>query len=167
MDDSGFVKLEATFCDKASRLKQLRLYWTRVGPALLSQTLSPLIHLTGFTLVGNPIGDDGFRQVASSLQQLQHLTVLHLCDIGVTWRSLTELEKVLFSCPRLRNYFVYAEKKSFPPAGENITKVSSLTSFQLIHETEAWRIPYYGYQATYSMVFCNVRSQRLVLKFYD
>ena len=167
MDDSGFVKLEATLCDKASRLNQLSLYWTRVGPALLSQTLSSLVNLTGFTLVGNPIGDNGFRQVASSLQQLRHLTLLHLCDIGVTWRSLTELEKVPCSCPSLRDYFVYAEKISFPPAGENITKVSSLTTFQLVHETEAWNDPYYGYQPIYSMVFCNVRSQRLILKFYD
>ena len=170
MDDGGFVKLKATLCDMANRLNQLNLYWTRVGPALLSQTLSPLVNLMGFTLVGNPIGDDGFQQVASSLQQLQHLQSLHLCDIGLTWRSLAELEKILFSCPSLSyDSFVYAEKKSFPPAGENITKVSSLTTFQLILETdqEAWKSPYYGYRPTYSMVFHNVRSQRLVLKFYD
>ena len=167
MDDSGFVKLEATLCDMANRLKRLNLYWTKVGPALLSQTLSSLVNLMGFTLVGNPIGDDGFRQVASSLQLLRHLVTLHLCDIGLTWRSLAELEKVLLSCPSLRNFYVYVEKKSFPPAGENITKVSSLATFQLIRERDSWKQSYYGYQPTYTMVFRNVRSQLLFLKFYD
>ena len=167
MDDGGFVKLEATLCDMANRLKRLNLYWTRVGPALLSQTLSPLVNLTGFTLVGNPIGDDGFRQVAPSLKQLRHLKRLHLCDIGLTWRSLEELEKVLFSCPRLYDNYVYAEKKSFPPPGENITKVSSLTTFQLINESAALQRAYYGYQPTYSMMFRNKRSQVLIFNFYD
>ena len=167
MDDGGFVKLEATLCDKANHLKHLNLYWTRVGPALLSQTLSPLVNLTGFTLVGNPVGDDGFRQVASSLQQLRHLQRLHFCDIGVTWRSLAELEKVLRSCPRLCDFYVYAEKKSFPPPGENITKVSSLTTFQLFQEKAMLQKAYYGYQPTYMLVFRYVRSRFLILKFYD
>ena len=167
MDDSGFIKLATTLCDMANRLQRLNLYWTRVGPALLSQTLSPLVNLTGFTLVGNPIGDDGFRQVASSLQQLRRLKRLHLCDIGVTWRSLAELEKVLLSCPRLYDNYVYAEKKSFPPPGENITKVSSLTTFQLIQENAALQRAYYGYQPSYSLVFRNDRSQGFVLNFYD
>ena len=167
MDDGGFVKLEATLCDMANRLNHLNLYWTRVSAALLSKTLSSLANLTGFTLVSDPIGDDGFRQVASSLQQLCRLTHLHLCDIGVTWRSLAVLEKVLLSCLRLRDNYLYAEKKSFPPPGEDITKVSSLTAFQLIEEKVALQRAYYGYQPTYSLVFCNKRSQVFVLNFYD
>ena len=34
MDNGGFVKLEATLCAMASRLKYLCLYWTRVGPGI-------------------------------------------------------------------------------------------------------------------------------------
>ena len=109
-----------------------KVYWT-----LLSKTLSSLANLTLFTLVGNPIGDDGFQQVASSLQQLPRLKRLHLCDIGVTWRCLAELEKILLSCPQVLCGYIYAEKKSFPPASEDITKVSSLTTLQLIDEKAA------------------------------
>ena len=167
MDDGGFIKLGATLCDMANRLKRLNLYWTRVSPALLSQTLSPLVNLKGFTLVGNPIGDDGFRQVASSLQQLPCLQHLHVCDIGVTWLSLAELEKVLLSCPRLRDNHVYAEKKSFPPSGEDITKVSRLTTLHLIQEKVGLKDAYYGYQPTHSLAFRNMRSQVLVFNFYE
>ena len=167
MDDGGFVKLEATLCDMANRLRRLNLYWTRVSGALLSKTLSSLANLTLFTLVGNPIGDDGFQQVASSLQQLPRLKRLHLCDIGVTWRCLAELEKILLSCPQVLCGYIYAEKKSFPPAGEDITKVSSLTTLQLIGEKAGMKDTYYGYQPTYGMVFRNVRSQVLNLSFYD
>ena len=110
MDDGGFVKLEATLSDMANRLHRLNLYKTKVSPALLSKILSSLVNLTGLTLVGKPIGDDGFQQVASSLRQLRKFGNLHLCDIDVTWRSLSELEKVLFSCPKLRKCTLTTEK---------------------------------------------------------
>ena len=105
--------------------------------------------------------------MASSLQQVRRLKHLHLCDIGVTWRSLAELEKVLLSCPQLHDNYVYAEKKSFPPPGEDITKVSRLTTMQLIEEKANLGGCYYGYQPTYTMVFRNKRSQVFVLHFYD
>ena len=147
MDDEGFVQLEAILCNMANRLKRLSLYWTRVSSALLSKTLLPLSNLTFFTLVGNPIGDDGFRQVASSLRQLRCLRVLHLCGLGVTWRCLAELEEVLLSCPKMRNCQLYVEKKSFPPPGEDITEISRLTTLDLTKEIE-WKESYYGYHAT-------------------
>ena len=144
MDDGGFVKLEATLCDMARRLKRLNLYWTRVSPAQLSKTLSSLANLKFFTLVGNPIGDDGFRQVASSLRQLRRLCVLHLCGLGVTWRCLAELDKVFLSCPVMHTCVLYVEKKSFPPPGGDITEISSLTTLQQVKEME-WKESYYGY----------------------
>ena len=166
MDDAGFVKLEATLRGIANRLKRLNLYWTRVSPALLSSTLSSLANLTGFTLVGNQVGDDGFRQVASSLQQLQSLKNLHLCDIGVTWRSLSELEKVLLLCSKMIDYYVYAEKRSFPPADEDITKVFSLTTLRFKKKKDELNELYYGFRITDSLALWNQHLQKLHIKFY-
>ena len=167
MDDGGFVKLEATLCDMANRLQRLNLYKTKVSPALLSKTLLSLVNLIGLTLVGNPIGDGGFRQVASSLQQLHRFRNVNLCDIGVTWRSLSELEKFLFSCPTMRKVHLTAEKRSFLPAGEDIANVSSLTTLQLLRE----RVPSvpvlnYGYRCTHRLTFSNQRNQLVILQFY-
>ena len=167
MDDDGFVQLEAILCDMANRFKRLNLYWTKVSSALLSKTLSPLSNLEGFTLVGNPIGDDGFQQVAVSLCQLRSLNLLHLCDIGVTWRSLAELEKVLLSCPILRACYVFAEKSSFPPAGEDIrTKVPSVTTLRLTQESDALNDWYYGFHLTSGVAFLTKQSQAIFVKFY-
>ena len=165
IDDGGFVEIKATLCDIANRLTRLNLYWTRVSPALLSKTLSSLANLMGFTLVGNPIGDDGFHQVASSLRQLRSLERLHLCDIGVTWRCLAELEKVLLSCSKVRNGCLFAEKRSFLPAGEDTAKVSSLTTLRLTGERE-WIESYYGYHLTYRMMLRNEQLQAVALYFY-
>ena len=166
MDDDGFVKLAATLCDMANRLRRLRMYKTTVSPALLAKTLSPLANLVGFTLVGNPIGDDGFQQVASSLRLLRSLQSLHLCDIGVTWQSLSELEVVLLSCPQLRSCRLYAAKKSFPPPGDDIAKVPSLTTLRLKREKSNEATVSYGYHITDSLRFCNERSQDLFINFY-
>ena len=166
MDDSGFVKLEDTLCNMANRLKRFILCKTRVSPAFLSKILSRLANIVWVVLIENPIGDDGIQQVASALRQLRYLRHLHLCDIGVTWRSLAELEKVLLSCPGVRKCHLYAEKKSFLPPGEDITKVSSLTTLQLERESALDEpLLSYGYHVTYKMVFRNERSQALHLYF--
>ena len=167
MDDSGFVKLEDTLCNMANRLKRIRLCKTRVSPGSLSKILSCLGNLVWVVIIGNPIGDNGIQQVASSLRQLHRLQHLHLCNIGVTWRSLAELEKVLLYCPGVRKCHLFAEKKSFPPPGEDITKVSSLTTLRLVHESALDEPELsYGYQVTNRLVFCNERLQALNLKFF-
>ena len=167
MDDDGFLKLAAVLCDMADRLEQLQIHWTRVSPALLSKTLLSLPNLTGIFLIRNPIGDDGFRQVASSLQQLHSLKHLHLCDIGVTWRTLLKLEEVLLSCPKVRKCHLYAERKSFPPPGEDIAKVPSLTTLPLIWKrTLNEPALSYGCHVTDSLLFRNERLQALNLKFF-
>ena len=167
MDDGGFVKLAATLHGMANRLRQLNLYRTRVSPALLSEVLSSLSILAGLTLVGNPIGDDGFQQVASSLQQLSYLKNLHLCDIAVTWQSLSKLEEVLPSCPEVHGCHLYVEKKSFPPPGEDIDKIPSLTTLRFRRE-KALSEPTvsHGYRVTNRLSFLNARNQVLHLKFY-
>ena len=164
MDDGGFIKLEATLCGMANRLKRLNLYRTRVSPVFLSKMLSSLFNLSGLTLVGNPIGDDGFQQVASSLQQLRAFGRLHLCDIGVTWRSLSELEKVLFSCPKMHACHLTAEKRSFPPLGGDIAKVCSLTTLGLKREIALSEPALsYGRRVTHRLWFCNTCDQDLVI----
>ena len=164
MDDSGFVRLEATLCGMANRLKRLNLYRTRVSPAFLSKMLSSLFNLKGLTLVGNPIGDDGFQQVASSLQQLRRFGHLHLCDIGVTWRSLLELENILFSCPLMCACHLTAEKRSFPALGEDIAKVCSLTTLGLKQEIALSEPALsYGRRVTHRLWFINTRNQELVI----
>ena len=167
MDDDGFVMLEPTLCNMANRLTQITLYKTRVSPPFLSKILSLLVNLDTVVLVGNPIGDDGFQQVASSLRQLRYLQHLHLCDIGVTWRSLTELEKVLLSCQMVRKCHLFADKRSFLPPGEDITKVPSLTTFRLIREIALDEPALsYGYHVTNRLMFKNERSQVFNLKFF-
>ena len=167
MDDGGFVQLADALCDMAHRLKVLQMYWMRISPALLSKTLSSLPNLVGFYLIRNHIGDDGFRQVASSLQQLRSLEHLHLCDIGVTWRSLAELEKVLLSCPRVRKCHLYAEKKAFLPPSEDIATVSNQTTFRLMRQrTLNEPTLSYGYQVTNALSFKNAHNQAIHLKFF-
>ena len=134
MDDSGFVKLENTLYDIANRLKRVILSRTRVSPALLSKVLPCLENLDFIVLVDNPIGDNGFRQVATALRQLHHLQHLHLCDIGVTWQSLAKLENVLLSCRKMRKCHLIVEKRSFLSPDEDIAKVSSLTTLRLLRE---------------------------------
>ena len=167
MDDAGFVKLEATLCGMANRLNYFKLYWTRVSPALLSKILSSLTTLRGIDMVGNPIGDDGFRLLAVSLRQLRSLKQLHLCDIGVTSASLSELEEVLLSCPKLHKCHLYSGKRSFPPPGEDITKVRSLTTLRFMRG-RAFEEPNlsYGYHVTDTLSFRNERNQSLKLKFF-
>ena len=167
MDDDGFAELEATLGKMANRLKRFKLYETKVSPALLSRMLPSLTKLALLTIVGNSIGDNGFRQVASSLRQLSALKHLHLCDIGLTWRSLAELEKILLSCPKMSKCHIFCDKKSFPPPGEDITKVPSLTTLRLMQDKTINELYVsYGYQITNSLRFVNVRHQSLNLKFF-
>ena len=140
----------------------------RISPALLSRILLSLTNLSLLTLVGNPIVYGGFRLVVSSLRQLRGVESLHFCDNGLTWQSLAEAEKVLLSCPRLGACRLFCEKKSFPPPGEDITKVSSLTTLRLSQD-RALKEPAlsYGYKITHGLVFHNLNGQAIVLKFYD
>ena len=167
IDDDGFAQLETTLCNKANRLARLKLYQTKVSPALLSRTLASLTKLSLLTIVENPIGDDGFRQLACSLRQLSNLKQLHLCGLGLTWRSLADLEKILLSCPKMVRCHIFCDRRSFPPPGEDITKVPSLTTLRFVVEKaySELRISY-GYKITHSQQLQNVRKQALFLKYY-
>ena len=167
IDDDGFAALEPTLCSMAHHLCWFKLYQTKVSPARLSTTLSSLTRLTLITLLGIPIGDNGFQQVATAMQQLAALKSLHLCDIGLTWQSLPKLEEILRSCSRIRTCRVFCEKKSFPPPGKDIAMVPSLTSLQLVREKVFSELSVsYGYQITDSLKLQNVRNQAIVLKFF-
>ena len=167
MDDGGFAQLETTLRSMANHLTRFKLYHMKVSPALLSKTLSSLTQLSLLTIVGNPIGDDGFLQVASSVRRLFVLKQLHLCDIGLTWRSLAELEKILLSCARMPHCHIYCDKRSFPPPGEDITKVPSLTTLRLVAQIAYSQVHIsYGCKITHGQQLNNVRNQALLLKYF-
>ena len=167
MDDRGFADLVSTLCGMAGRLLQLKLYQTRLSASLLVKMLSSLSHLLFFTLVGNPIGDDGFKQVSSSLQQLgMQLSKLHLCDIGLTWHSMRELESILRSCPNVKNLRVYCQKRSFLPIGEGVDAVRRLTTLKE-HGIDKKSHVEYGYRYSTTLMFRNESQQFLVINLLD
>ena len=166
MDDSGFTDLVATLNGMATRLRALKFYQTRLSASLLSKMLSSLPNLSTFTLVGNPIGDDDFRLVATSLQQLGALSNLNLCDIGLTWKSMREFESILLSCPMVNILRVYCQKRSFLPTGEGVDTIRRLTSMK---ECDTLKDSYteYGYRYSSILVFKNDRQQWLFVHLLD
>ena len=167
MDDHGFADLVSTLCGTARRLHQLKLYQTRLSTSLLVKMLSSLSSLSFFTLVGNPIGDDGFKQVSLSLQQLGvRLSKLHLCDIGLTWHSMREFESILRSCPKVNTLRVYCQKRSFLPIGEGVDAVRRLTTLKE-HGIDNEPMVEYGYRYSTTLMFRNERRQFLLINLID
>ena len=166
MDDRGFADLVSTLCGMASRLQQLKLYQTRLSASLLVKMLSSLSSLSAFTLVGNPIGDDGFKRVSSSLQQLGALSKLRLCDIGLTWHSMRELESILRSCRKVKILRVYCQKRSFLPFSEGVDAVRRLTTLKE-HSIDKKSLVDYGYRYSTILKFENERRQFLFIYLLD
>ena len=169
MDDDDFKEIATTLCDMGAQLLQLKLYRSKLSAALLCKILTSLPYLVLFTLVGNPIGDEAFRQVSTQLQRLD-LQLVQLCDIGLTSQSLTVLENTLISCPNLKTLRVYCQKKTFPPLGEDFlaAAVSRLPAMRLKKKTE-FKNPAleYGYRCTDFLWFKNMRNQSLYIHFLD
>ena len=169
MDDGGFKEIATTLCDMGARLRQLKLYRSKLSATLLRKILSSLPYLSFLTLVGNPVGDDGFHQVSMVLQR-RNLLSLHLCDIGLTCQSLGVLEKILASCPNLKTLRVYCQKKTFPPLGEDFlaAAVGELPAMRLKQKEEFQNPTFeYGYRCTDRLKFQNKRNQSLYIHFVD
>ena len=162
MDDTGFADLVPTLCGMATRLRQFKLYQTRLSASLLSKMLCSLPSLSLFTLVGNPVGDRGFQQVSTSLQKLGSLSSLVLCDIGLTWRSMKELESILGSCRKVKTLRVYCWKRSFLPTGEGVDAVRRLSSMKESWVSKESRVEY-GYRYSSVLAFRNERQQLLAI----
>ena len=169
MDDAGFEDIATTLCDMGAWLKHLKLYRSKLSAALLCKILSSLPYLSLFTLVGNLIGDDGFRQVSTVLQR-RNIRTLHLCDIGLTSQSLTALENTLASCTNLRTLRVHCKKVTFPPIGKGYlaAALSGLPAMRMT-KTEEFQNPTleYGYRCTDRLRFENTSNQSLYIYFLD
>ena len=131
IDDVGFASIAPCLQDLAKRLKNLRLNWTRLSVPMLSSMLPSLTCLQHFELMGNPIDDDGFKRLTPALQQMKSLHELLLIDVGVTCRSVTEMEKLLHAAPTLRDFNVVSKKDVFFPNGEDADHIAKLTTMEV------------------------------------
>ena len=131
IDDVGFASIAPCLQSLAKRLKALRLNWTRLSVPMLSSMLPSLTCLQRFLLMENPIDDDSFKRLTPALQQMKSLQDLLLLDVGVTCRSVTEMEKLLTAAPTLRDCHVVSKKDSFLPNAEDMDHIAKLTTMEV------------------------------------
>ena len=169
IDDDGFMPIASSLLDTTPQLKRLALNWTRLTLPVLINMLASLPYLDYFQLAGNPIGDDGFANVAATVRQLKNLKDFQVFDANLTCESLAEMDRLLHDMPTLSDSILLCEKRSFLPSGQDIGSVTeSLTSVKL---TE-WRklkkpTPLLGYSVTDELEFVNDRSQEFSLHFFS
>ena len=128
LDDVGFTLMSPPLRAMAGHLKKLILHWTKVSPALLREALSFHTDLQWLTLVRNPLGDGGFQQLATTLRQTPTLTTLILHDVGLTWQSLAEIEKLLHALPSLTNCQIDFQKNALCSSEQVIEEIPRLLS---------------------------------------
>ena len=172
LDDVGFTSVSPPLRAMAGHLKRLILQWTTVSAALLCEALSPHTGLEWLTLVGNPLGNSGFQQLVTTLQQMPALTALILHDVGLTLQSLAEIEKLLQALPSLTNCCIDFQKIAFCPSGQSIEGIPQLLSsnFKLQRrETHQDIDPLFRFGTTISdsLLFKSDRSQLLCLFFFQ
>ena len=168
IDDAGFASIAPSLQGLAARLECLLLTWTRLSVSMLSSTLSSLTCLRFVQLMGNPIDDDGFKQLITTLQQMKSLQVLHLYDVGVTCQSVTEMEKLLHSTPTLVNIGVISKKDSFLPNGDGTDHIAQLTTMEVTwKESRSEPVNFFGYSVTEFLEFSTDRSQKVSLMFFS
>ena len=168
VDDAGFASIAPSLQGLAACLECLFLTWTRLSVSMLSTTLSSLTSLQSVLLMGNPIDDDGFQQLTTTLQQMESLQRLHLYDVGVTCRSVTEMEKLLRATPMLVRIVVISKKDSFLPNGEDTDHITQLTTMEITDKeslSEPWN--FFGYPVTEYLEFSTDRSQEVLLGFFS
>ena len=169
IDDGGFTSIESSLLDTSAQLEVLVLQWTMLSVSALSSTLTSLTCLKWLQLVGNPIGDAGFCQLTTPLQQLASLKYLQLYDVGLTVQSVAKIEKLLqHTSTRLVEIAMLSNKSSFLPTGQGVDDIAQLISMPLKKKTRP-REPDFilGYPTTERLLFANDRSQKLFLAFFD
>ena len=171
INDNSFASITPHLRKKATQLEALILRLTWLSVPVLHSTLSPLIYLMCFQLVRNPIGDAGFKKLAPLFQRMATLEVIQLFDVGLTWRSLAEIEKLLGSLPSLRSVHVICKKSAFLPVGSGedvdvtqlISKPLKIVSEMKYRES----FIFFGFLLTEQFVFNNeVGSRKLVIQFF-
>ena len=170
IDDAGFAPVASAILDWSAELERLTLHWTDLGLPMLISTLTSLSCLSFFQLVGNPVGDDGFRQLTTLLRRTTTLQTLQLLDVGLTCQSMAELEKLLRDSPSLSRCTVGSKKSLFLQADQDTDDIPLMTSMTLKAKTsfgEAKIIDVLDYPITEELVFVTDRSQKLILNFFD
>ena len=168
IDDAGFASIAPSLQGLAARLDTLLLTFTRLSVSMLSTTLSLLTCLELFQLIGNPIDDDGFQQLTTTLQQMESLQNLSLLDVGVTCRSVTEMEKLLHGAPALVDMTVLSKKDSFLPNGEDTDHIAQLTTMEIAEKGSLSEpVNFFGYPVTELVKFSTDRSQEVILGFFS
>ena len=112
LDDVGFSSIVPSVKRMAPRLTHLELERTQLSIAAIVSLLAALTKLTVFTLGSTSLGDDGLRALIPCLQQLPALTSLLLTRVGLSWKSVVEIEKLFLSMPRLKKCWVSVSKDS-------------------------------------------------------
>ena len=167
IDDVGFAPIAPCLQSLAKRLKALKLNWTRLSVPMLSSMLPSLTCLQNFELMGNPIDDDGFKRLTPALQQIKSLQGLLLIDVGVTCRSMTEMEKLLLAAPTLRRYHVVSKKDAFLPNGEDTDHIAKLTTMKVNRKVSLSEPGnFHGCPINEFLALRTNRSQELVLCFF-
>ena len=175
IDDAGFASIAPSLQGLAARLETLLLTWTRLSVSMLSTTLSSLTCLDFFQLMGNPIADDGFQQLTTTLQQMKSLQQLYLLDVGVTCRSVMAMETLLHAAPTLVDITVISKKDSFLPNGKDTDHIAQLTTMEITGEGSGIELnsigiePFnvHGYPVTEYLDLHTDRSQKVMLMFFS
>ena len=169
VNDNGFGLIASALLSTSAQLKHLLLRWTMVSVPMLSGTLTSLTCLQLLRIIGNPIGDDSFQQLSTSLQRLTSLRCLEMSDVGLTIQSMEEMEKLLKHPPtRLVEIKVVSKRSAFFQTGQDVNDIAQLISMTLEEKTRFDEGELHlGYLITEQVVFVNDRSRDLVLQFFD
>ena len=168
IDDEGFVSIAPSLQYLAESLWTLILSWTRVSVSMLSSMLSSFACLRSIQLIENPIDDDDFKQLTTALEEMQLLQSLFLMNVGVTCRSVMEMEELLHAAPTLHRIIMISKKDAFLRNGEDTDHVTQLTTMEVAAKkitTEPINIC--GTPVTEGLVFRTNRSQEVQLMFFS
>ena len=167
LDDDGFRSIASSLLDTSAQLMQLVLHWIELSVPMLSSTLTALTCLEVLQLVGNPIGDDGFRQLTTPLLRLTSLQYLTLTDVDLTILSVAEMEKLLQHTPA-RLITVSSKKNAFLLTGQDVDEIAQLISMTLKKKTRTSQPAFFlGYPVVEELDFVNDYSQQLVFHFFE
>ena len=112
LDDVGFSSILPSVKRTSPQLTHLELARTQLSIATVVSLFIALTKLTNLALRSVSLGDDGLRELIPCLQQLPALTRLQLIRVGLSWKSLVEIEKLLLSRPLLKECHVSVSKDS-------------------------------------------------------
>ena len=168
INDDGFTSIASSLLNTSAQLKHLLFYWTMLSVPMLSRTLTSLTSLQVLRIVGNPIGDDGFQQLSTSLQRLTSLRRLEVFDVGLTIQSVKEMDKLLeHSLTRLVEILMVSKRSAFLQTSQDVDDIAQLISMTVEKTRYGEGEFHVAYLITEQVIFINDHSRNLVLQFFD